>query len=106
VLYNDDGSVLATLPLDTVVEARLELSDDRVVKDGLEMSAHIAESNKARACFARHYFRFTFGRVESDETDACELETIRAALEEGQSLRQVFRNIAMSPTFRLRKLAD
>lgn len=106
VLYNDDGSVLATLPLDTVVEANLELGDDRVVKDGLEMSAHIAESNKARACFARHYFRFTFGRVERDETDGCELETIRAALEEGQSLRHVFRNIAMSPTFRLRKLAD
>jgi hypothetical protein len=82
------------------------LGDDRLVNDGLEMSAHIADSNKARACFARHYFRFTFGRVENDETDGCELETIRVALEEGQSLRHVFRNIAMSPTFRRRKLAN
>jgi len=106
VLYNDDGSLLASLPLDTVVEANLQAGDDIIVNDGVEMSAHIAQSNKARACFARHYFRFAFARVENDEIDGCELDTIRTALEEGQSLRQVFRNIAMSPTFRQKNLAD
>ena len=106
VIYDDDGSVIASLPLDTEVEANLEAGDDSTVADGIEMSAHIAQSNKARACFARHYFRFVFARVEDDEIDGCELETIRAALEEGQSLRQVFRNIAMTPTFRQKTLAD
>ena len=106
IIYGDDGEVLASLPLDLTVEANLEAGDDTVIEGGVELSHHIAQSNKARACFARHYFRFAFARVEDDQVDGCELENMRAALEEGRSIRDVFRDVAMSPTFRLRKLAD
>jgi Protein of unknown function (DUF1592)/Protein of unknown function (DUF1588)/Protein of unknown function (DUF1595)/Protein of unknown function (DUF1585) len=107
LLYNEDGSVLATLPVDTSVDSlNLEPGDATGVVDGIELSERIGQSNGARACFARHYFRFAFARMEDEAIDGCELESIRAALEEGQSLREVFRNIAMTPTFRLRKLAD
>lgn len=105
-LFDQDGTLLASLPLDTVATPRLEREDDSVAQDGVELSRLVAESNLARACFARHYFRFTFGRAEDDEVDGCELEQVRESLAEGKSLRQVFRDIAMSPTFRQKKLSD
>lgn len=105
-LFDQDGTLLASLPLDTVATPRLEREDDTVAQNGVELSRLVAESNLARACFARHYFRFTFGRAEDDEVDGCELEQVRESLAEGKSLRQVFRDIAMSPTFRQKKLSD
>lgn len=106
MIFDTDGTVLASLPLDTAAVPALEAGDDREVADAVELSELVAESNVARACFARHYFRFTFARLEDDDVDGCELEAIREGLAEGRSLRHVLRDIAMTPTFRLRKLAD
>lgn len=105
-LYAEDGSVLATLPIDTAAVPRIDSDDEREAADAIELSEMIAESNLARACFARHYFRFTFARAEDDEIDGCELEALREGLSEGRSLKQVIRDIALSPTFRRRMLAD
>jgi hypothetical protein len=105
-LFEEDGSVLATLPVDTAAAPNLESDDDRVAADGVGLSEMVAESNIARSCFARHYFRFTFARAEDDDVDGCELEAVREGLAEGRSLKQVLRDIAMSSTFRRRKLAD
>jgi hypothetical protein len=105
-LYQQDGAVLATLPIDTSAAPYLTGDDDTVVANGIELSEQIAQSNVARACFARHYFRFTFSRLEDDDVDGCELENIRSGLEEGRSLKQIIRDIAMSQTFRRRKLSN
>jgi hypothetical protein len=96
----------ATLPLDTAAVTRIDPDDGAEVADGIELSARVAESREARECFARHYFRFTFARPENDEVDGCEIQTIRDALGAGRSLREVLRDVAMSPTFRTRKLTD
>lgn len=105
-IYADDGSVLASLPIDTASEPRLSADDERTAADGIELSEMVAESEIAQACFARHAFRFTFARAEDDAVDGCELQDIRARLGEGRPLREVLRDIALSPTFRHRKLAD
>ena len=102
----DDGAVIGTLPVDTTVSPQIDGDDDAVVQDGVELSAHLAESTHTHACFARHYFRFTFGRLENDDIDGCALENMRTSSLDGASLKDLFRSIAMSPTFRQRKLAS
>jgi hypothetical protein len=104
-MFGDDGSVLATLPLDTQAAPALVATDTAVARDGIELSEMVATSDKTHGCFARHYFRFTFARAEDDEIDGCTLEQMFDSLREGAPLAEVLRDIALSPTFRLRKLA-
>ncbi len=104
-IFDTDGTLLATLPLDTSAAPRLTADDDTVASGAIELSALVADSNLARACFARHAFRFALSRVEDDAVDGCALETIRESLADGRDLRAVYRDIALSPTFRLRKLS-
>ncbi len=105
-LYAEDGSVLATLPLDTSSVPRILGADETAVTNGVELSQLIVESELPYACFARHYFRFTHARLEDDAVDGCELEATRVQLRDGGSLAGALRDVAMSPTFRLRKLAE
>jgi hypothetical protein len=103
-LYGGDGSVLATLPIDTAAVAHIDVTDETVVRDGIELSERIAADPRAGACFARHAFRFAFARVEDEAADGCALEAIRGAIAEGTSLRRVFRDVVLSPAFRMRKV--
>jgi hypothetical protein len=105
-VYDDQtGEVLATWPLDTSATPSIVPDQDDVAADGLELSRLVVESEMPQSCFARHYFRFTFARAEDDAVDGCELEDMRVALLEGTTLKEVLRSLAMTPTFRRRKLA-
>lgn len=74
------------------------------VADAHDLTALLVASPKPRACLTRHWFRFTFGRMEDDVTDGCALDAVDNALDEGGSLRGALRNIALSPAFRHRTL--
>ena len=54
-----------------------ELGDGQVVPFGSvpELGAILAGTQAAPDCFARHYFRFTHGRLET-EADDCALQTL------------------------------
>lgn len=104
-VFGDDGSILATLPLDTQAIPQLTADDTTPARDGIELSEMVAASDKTHGCFARHYFRFTFARAEDDDVDGCTLEQMFDSLREGAPLAEVLRDIALSPTFKLRKLA-
>lgn len=105
-LYDATGSVLAKVPVDTAAISNVTPNDDRVVRDGIELSELIVDSTKAHACFARHYFRFTTGRIEDFKQDGCVLERSRKAIVEGGSLRAMLLDMALMPEFRLRKRGE
>ena len=64
----------------------------------------IADSGKVEACFARHYFRFAYGRDEVYGDDDCSLERVRATLADGGTLKDAFAAIALDPSFKLRRV--
>lgn len=102
------GAVLAELALDTTATPRLTAGDTRPVSDSGELMARVADTGLVEACFARNYFRYTFGRQET-AADGCALERIRAALAgvtgdpmTPGSLRAALRAVALDPSFRQR----
>jgi len=105
-VYGADGSLLATWPIDSTSVPRIVPAQEEPASNGTDLSRLVVESEMPQSCFARHYFRFTFGRAEDDEVDGCALEDMREKLLEGASIRDVLRTLAMDPTFRRRKLAD
>jgi hypothetical protein len=105
-VYNDDGSLLAQKPVDTVAEPRVTSDDERSVDSGMQLSELIVESGKANKCIARHYFRFAYGRHELEEKDGCVLESFRSALVEGGSLSAMLRDVALQSEFKLRKRGE
>ncbi len=106
LVFAEDGTVLATWPIDATSAPRIVADEEATASNGVELSRLVVESEMPQSCFARHYFRFTFSRTEDDAVDGCELEDMRTALLEGASIREVLRTLALSPTFRRRKLAD
>jgi len=95
------GEVLAVLPIDS--SAAPLLANDEVIDSGLALSEQVAASGKAEACFARQYFRATFGREEAIE-DSCALARVEDALVEVGSMREALRSIALDPIFRSRRV--
>ena len=96
------GEVLATLPIDTSAQPMLDGSDD-VISTGIELSTQVAASGQVEACFAKQYFRATFGREDSTE-DTCSLDRITTILVEGGSMREALREVALDSIFRSRRV--
>lgn len=94
------GELKGTKPVNTAAEPRITDKDHRVAADSREVSQWMLESGKAQACFARVYFRYTFGRVEIRKKDGCLLAELDQALRDGDDLGSVLRRVALSATFR------
>ena len=102
-IFDDMGEWVATLPVDSTGMPRIDFEDDTEVSGPVEMLEEIASNEKATACFARHYFRYTYRRNERT-SDGCSLASIRDAVLEGIPLREVLTDVAMQPAFRERVL--
>ena len=96
------GEVIATLPVDASAAPGLD-GDDAVISTGPELSAQVVGSGKVEACFAKQYFRATFGREETD-ADACVVERLQTELTDGGSMRDALRAVAVDPMFRSRRV--
>ena len=96
------GEVIAVLPIDSSAAPNLA-GDDAVIDSGAALSEQVVASGLAEACFARQYFRATFGREDAAE-DACALERVEDALVEAGSMREALRSIALDPVFRSRRV--
>jgi hypothetical protein len=57
-------------------------------------------SKKLEACFARHYFRFTFARWEDEQKDGCALEQLRSTLVTTGSVQDMLKAVAQTPAFK------
>lgn len=102
VIDEVSGEVIATLPIDSAAAPMLGESD-ATISSGPELSEQVLTSGRAEACFAKQYFRSTFGREEATE-DTCTVEQIETTLVEGGSLREALRAIALEPVFRTRRV--
>lgn len=98
------GYVLAEVPVDTTAVPAVVAGDERPASDSATVARYMLESGKPQACFARHYFRFTFGREEQDAEDGCTLDAMYRGLLEGESIGAVLRTVALRPEFRRRSI--
>jgi hypothetical protein len=89
-------------PIDTRTVPRVSPSDTRPSQDAVDLSRMLVESNRMQACFARQYFRHTFGRLERLGRDDCALQRLNDAALAGRPLAEVLRAIALDPAFRTR----
>ncbi|HTU57872.1 MAG TPA: DUF1588 domain-containing protein, partial [Polyangiales bacterium] len=101
-LFAADGTLAGSLPVDTHVVPQVVAGDAQRATGPAELAELLLESGKLEMCFARNYFRFTFGRWEDDARDACVIERLRARLVETDSLEQMLREVALTPAFRQR----
>jgi hypothetical protein len=68
-----DGSVL----VDTPAVGALFPGDTKVLNDGMDLNASIAQIGMGQRCMVQQYFRYTFGRQEDLVQDGCGLENMR-----------------------------
>lgn len=103
-LFDSDGVSLGSKPVDTRAIPQVIIGDQTEVSGAAELMEAIASSGKLEACFARHYFRFSFGRFENLAEDGCVLEQMEKALLDTGSIADMLREVALSEAFRSRTL--
>lgn len=103
-LYDDNGNVIASKPVDSAVIPRVWSNDQTPAAGPQELTNQLIDSGKVEACFAREWLRYAEARNEDEKTDGCQLETLRSTLAEGESLKEALRRFALMPQFRQRYL--
>jgi hypothetical protein len=106
VFDEENGNLLATLPIDTVASVQIGDEPASDVSGPLELNQRILASGKVEACLSANYFRYALRREPtSDSADACTYEHLRTSLTAPDtSLAGVFRQLATEPAFRTRKV--
>lgn len=72
------------------------------IADASELTALLAKSGEFHTCFARQYFRYSFGRMEDDEKDGCALAELQSAALTNAPLADVLKATALRPEFKRR----
>ncbi len=105
VVFDADGNELGRLPVDTSVDVAIA-GEMQTIDGAVQLSALLAEDERARTCFSRHFFRYAYHRAEDTSADECLLDDLATRVRDGDSLRSVVRSVVMSPSFALRNLED
>ncbi|HEX5657903.1 MAG TPA: DUF1588 domain-containing protein, partial [Polyangiales bacterium] len=101
-LYDTNGKVLTSKPIDTGSVPRVWMDDTATSTGATDLTSMLVDSGKVEACFAREYIRYASARAENVQTDGCELEAIRAKLDSGQSMLDALKALTLLPQFRQR----
>ncbi|MFZ5440179.1 MAG: DUF1592 domain-containing protein [Myxococcota bacterium] len=105
-LRDGQGNPMGWAPVDAQTTPDLDRNGDPTqVTGGVAFSKLLADSPRLHACFARQTFRATLGRAESFTKDACLLQRLTDASEQG-TLREVARALVGSREFTLRRLPE
>lgn len=102
----ETGEVLGSSPVDTTSTPQVDYGDDTPSAGAADLVQLLAESEKPHACFARQYFRFTFGRFEDAEIDGCALAQVDDALDADRPMGEALRALALAPSFRRRSFVE
>ncbi len=105
IFDEDTGASLGSLPIDTTSIPRVDGEEEQIAGSA-DLVRLMVESPKPHACFARQYFRFTFGREEDIDRDACALDDVKTKLDEGAPLAEVLRTVALSAAFKKRSFSE
>lgn len=102
-LFDAQGNVVASLPLDTAAVPEVAQGDARSMADAVELSQAIDESRLYHSCMARHYFRFSMMRFETPEQDGCLLSELENAARGDEPLGDVLKVVAQSDFFKAKR---
>jgi hypothetical protein len=102
-LFDTQGNVVASLPVDTSAVPEVDRGDARSMDDMVELSRAIDESRLYHSCMARHYFRFAKMRFEAPEQDGCLLSELESAARGDEPLRDVLKVIAQNTSFKAKR---
>jgi hypothetical protein len=102
-LFDASGAQLGALPVDTRSAPQITAGDERASASPADLVGLMLQSGKLEACFARNYFRFTFGRYEDLAHDGCALERLRSRLVESGRIRDMFEEVALLPELQRRR---
>jgi hypothetical protein len=102
-VFDAQGNVVASLPVDTSAVPGIDRGDDRKMNDALELTRAIDESRLFHSCLARHYFRFAHGRFESPVRDGCLLSALETAARRGAPLVDVLKMVGEAGSFKARR---
>lgn len=76
---------------------------DGTFDGGVELAHRLAQSEQVRECVARQWFRFAFGRLESD-LDTCSLDTLHASFADSDyNVRALLVQLVRTDAFRYRR---
>jgi hypothetical protein len=104
-LYTTTGAVAAQLPINTEVTPYVMLEDSTTTAAGAaDVMNLINTSQKAGACLARNYFRYTFARFEDLTLDACTLESMVTTVSKGGQVGDLWKSVTQSPLFMRRTI--
>jgi hypothetical protein len=101
-LFDASGNVTAARSVDTAAVVHIG-GQDWNVSSPAELARLIGDSQLFASCLARHYFRFSNGRVESAAGDGCLLAAMESAARSGRPLAEMLKAIAQDPTFKTRR---
>jgi hypothetical protein len=106
VYDQQNGDVLAELPIDTTGVARIDPDDTTVVDGPIDLAQRMVESQRVETCLAQNYFLYSLRRdVQVDSGDACEVSDLAALLRDpDQGLAAAFKRIAQYDGFFQRKV--
>lgn len=99
-MFDAQGGPVGEKAIRTEAVPRVALEDARPVSGPSELMDRLAESKKPAGCFARNYFRFTYGRWET-KGDLCMIKRSAEALEKG-TIPDMLRSLVMDPAFKQR----
>jgi len=106
VYDEQDGHLVAELPLDTTAVPQVVMGDKQQVAGPAQLNQLIADSGKVATCLSGNYFRYALRREPTTGSgDACVYEQLDAQLRKpGVSLAEVFKALAQQTSFRQRKV--
>jgi hypothetical protein len=99
-LFDENGMFVTEKPVRTDAVPFVDFDDSSKVTGANELMSQLAKSKKPAACFARNYFRFTYGRWET-KGDMCMIKRNAEVLEKG-NIRDILRALVMDPSFKQR----
>jgi hypothetical protein len=102
-VYAADGTVIASLPVDTVAVPQIEVGDLREVAEPAELMTLIVDSGKVDGCFSRFALEFTLHRAEDEATDQCWVDALARDAAADRSLADLWKSVALRPDFKLRR---
>lgn len=105
VFDEENGSLLAELPLDASATVRVGATSQEVTSPA-ELNALLLSAGDIESCLAEQYFKFVHRRLpEPSTSDGCVTDEIsRAAADEASGLAGAFRRIAELQSFYQRKV--
>jgi hypothetical protein len=98
------GAQVNAIPIDADVDVELDPAAPVHAAGPAALGSALADSAQARSCFARQWFQFVYGRKDSSE-DSVTIEKLAVtASEPSGSMLEMFKQVASTPQFRLRRV--